>query len=186
MMNKLMTVFFLCLAGFYSSFAQSAADFRKEFGEPTGQSSSFSISDKISMKPLFDKNGEVCWLQLSNPSSLKAALTFKDFKEVVERLIPQDKRGEKRQPFYAGQWATSKGGMEAILSYEQVVIVYGTTTETVGWNEPKRQIFDLSDFLSSLENKTGAANVSRKDNFIDYDSLNVAQVTIGWKNRKCQ
>jgi hypothetical protein len=189
MASKLTAFVFMLMVSFYSVSGQSISDFKKMFGKPKGTYPIFTISENISMKPDFNKSGQVCRLGLfTNKVSpdlkpLPKAVPFEDFKSIVDRIIPLDKRGAKGKQFDTG-WTIGGRSTWAVFSYEEVSLVYSATIDNINFKICSEDIkeCDLSN-LSEPE-KTVQTAVPKGD-FDNYKSSLVEQVEIRWKKRTC-
>jgi hypothetical protein len=187
MKNKLMLLIVSFLFSLNISFGQTASDIELKYGKPTN---AYSVSEYIWMTPEYTVDGQVCRMRLypkrisGNTNYVSGQLPFDDFRRVVDQIVPLDKRGAKREPFYNG-WATGGGAMWAIFTYEKVRITYSASfkIDADAWKESKPFVF--SEELLSLPEKESKSSEKPEDDFLSYRESKAEIVTITWLDRKC-
>ena len=174
-------------------FGQTISQMDIEFGKPI---KAYSVSEFIWMTPEYAIDGQVCRMRLY-PKRISAdtnyhskELPFDDFRNVVEQIVPLNKRGAKKLPFDS-LWTIGGGAKWAIFTYEKVRIIYSAGFK-IAPSVRKEKNPDLSlpeDTLSLLdegsESPVKPELVKPENDFLSYRASKAEIVTIIWLDRKC-
>ena len=163
--------------------AQTASDIETKYGKPT---SAYSVGELVWMTPEYAADGQVCRMRLypkrisGNTNYVVKELSFDDFKNVVDQLIPLDARGAKREPCDGG-WTTGGGSMWATFTYQQIRITYSASFTVV--YDP--DVLKRGEFTFSVPAGRIEPQPKSDDDFLLFHTSKVEIVTIDWLNRKC-
>jgi hypothetical protein len=168
-----------------AAFGQTRSQIDQEYGKPTA---AYSVSQHISMTPDFTADGQVCRMRLypkhigPGINYLSPSLYFEELNSALNRLVPLDRRGEKKDSF----GLTDFGGGTALTTYqyEKVTFVF-TSAFRIGPDFKRTEVepitFPVDEVLARQPKKTPPSI----DDFGPSQSADTQVVTIVWNERKC-
>src|SRR5262245_56552801 len=124
-MKKTVALVLVLLAGKYVN-AQTAADIQTKYGKPVDV---YSVSEHIWMTPEFASDGQVCRMRFypkrisGNTNYGAHDLPFSELRGVLNKLVPVETRGAKKQLF----GATATGGGAAWTTYDYQNVTFDFT-----------------------------------------------------------
>ncbi len=167
------------------AFGQTASDFETRFGKPV---SSYVVSEHLWMTPEYSAGGEVCRVRLHprrvapGVNYLSPIIPFEELKEVLDRLVPLQERGAKKDPFRSG---AAGGGTEwMIYSYERVTVTVVSSFRVDPDSRSERKSFAFTVGASPSPNGPETPAASAND-FSPGLQSDAEIVTVRWNNRKC-
>jgi hypothetical protein len=171
-----------------SAFGQTVADVETKYGKPTP---AYSVSEHIWMTPEYTVDRQVCRMRLypkriaAETNYLSRKLPFKELQEVLNVLVPIDKRGAKKEGF--GSTATGGPAAWATFAYENVTFTLVSSFPSLGYDDSPP--LKKGDFVFSTENVKGAERpesaLPSNDDFQYGETSKSDIVTVTWNGRKC-
>ena len=178
---KLAAFVFLLCAG--PAVGQTASDIEGKFGRPVGV---YSVSGHIWMTPDYTADGQVCRMRLyhkrvaSDTNYLSGTLPFDELKGVLNRLVPPNARGFKKELF--GMSATGGGAAWTTYPYEKVIFTFTSSFEVDPVKRLKPYTFTVSHSSSDVKAEDPTPT---DDDFSPSGVSNAEIVTIEWSDRRC-
>ncbi len=181
----IIVIVFLCVLPIAG---QTVSDLERKYGKPVPV---YSVSENIGMTPEYARNGQVCRMTLypkhtsGNSVSLGSTLQFNELQDLLNLLVPPDKRGSKIKLNFG---ATATGGPAAWTTYpyERVAFTFiSSMSKSTEYPLLRKDEFQFSisarDYVAPSESSAPSA-----DDFIRSETSNTEIVTIQWNDRKCQ
>lgn len=186
-MSRSLRLIAVLLFSLTASSAQTASEIESEFGKPTN---AYSVSANIWMTPDFAADGQVCRMRLyqkriSGNTNYVGKLTFADFKDVVDRLVPPEIRGVRGEPFDENGSTMGGGVIWATFTYEIVRITYSAGFRISAADFKDSKPFNFEEMFNSLPPEDPKEAAKPKSEFETHKSSPVEIVTITWLQRKC-
>ncbi|HEV2835745.1 MAG TPA: hypothetical protein VGW58_10535 [Pyrinomonadaceae bacterium] len=177
-------MFFVCVA---PVLGQTASDMEQRFGKPVPV---YSVSEHIWMTPEYATDGQVCRMTLypkrtsGNTNYVGVALQFKELRDLLNSLVPPDKRGLKTDLNF-GATATGGPAVWTTYPYEKVTFtfissMFKTTEPTLLRKDEFEFTIPATRYVTPRENLTASA-----DDFIRSETSKTEIVTIQWRDREC-
>ena len=182
MLVKLIAIIFV---GFVTpAMGQTMSQMDQEYGKPTY---AYSVSRHIWMTPDYAADGQVCRMRLypkhisSETDYLSPQLKFDELKAVLNKLVPLERRGQKKDSF--GLTDIGGGAAWTTYEYERVTFVFAFSfrLDPSIKEQPESISFPVDEVLSRLPPKTPPS----LNDFMPSESTKVEIATIRWNNRKC-
>lgn len=181
-MVKLVSLVFLCCV--MPVVGQTLSDIDREYGKPTY---SYSVSGHIWMTPDFAADGQVCRVRLypkhfnSETDYLSAELNFVELTSVLNKLVPLEQRGQKKDSF--GLTDFGGGAAWTTYAYEKVTFVFAFSfrVDPSIKKQPESVSFPVDEVLARLPRKTPPS----LDDFAPSESSKIEIATILWNDRQC-
>jgi hypothetical protein len=175
-------IFMLCVS---SAFGQTASDIELKYGKPV---SSYSVSEHIWMTADYAVDGQVCQMRLypkriaPDTNYLTQKLPFEELTAVLNRLVPSNDRGGKKETF--GITATGGGASWTTYAYEKVTFVFASSLRLDPDSEKGLQpyTFLVPETLNDAQSEN--TKLSEFD-FSRSKGSDAEIVTIKWNDRKC-
>ncbi|MEO6392537.1 MAG: hypothetical protein ABIP75_11840 [Pyrinomonadaceae bacterium] len=188
---RLMVATSIVALSFGLSSAQSAADLNAKYGIPE---KAYAVSDRVWMSPDYAADGQVCRMRLyarhiaADTDFVSQQLSFGEFYEVVEELVPRASRGAPKELASASRrgWATGGGSMWSIFAYEWVTLTFVNGSKVdLDASSIQRGEYTLGNFAESSAEPEAKPAAEPKNEFEPYKDSPVEVVTIAWNDRKC-
>ena len=188
MKAKLAIVILQCC--FMSAYAQTVTDIEKKYGQPQEV---YSVSKHIWMTPEYATDGQVCRMRLypkrvdGNSNYVGAALQYNELRDLLNSLVPPDKRGMKLKLNFG---ATATGGPATWTTYPYERVTFTFTTSFLPRRFEESPPLRKGEYTFSLpQSEPGQDTQSEKpstDDFLPSQSSTIEIVTIRWSDRKCR
>ena len=160
-------------------------DFEKEYER---LEESYAVSESVWMTPTYSRKGQVCQMRLhlkrfsDDSTLLSRQLSFNEWVEAINRLVPVDSRGERKEPF----GSTATGGSTAWTTYthEKVTFIFISAFKVSpdSWKESKPYVISEQQFSTPQKQELVGTH---SDDFSNNSSSKVETVIIKWNKRKC-
>jgi len=180
----LIVILLFCIQPAYS---QTIADIEKNYGK---RQDVYSVSAHIWMTPEYAVDGQICRVRLyakrvdSNNSYLDAMLPSEELRDVLNTLVPPDKRGQKTKLNF-GATATGGGSAWTTYPYERVAFTFVSSFRT----SSDSPVLKRGEFVFQPPEKTGVEikenSAPAVEDFLPSASSETEVVTIHWNDRKC-
>jgi hypothetical protein len=179
---KLIAVVFVCCVS--PTVGQTLSEIDREYGKPTY---AYSVGRHIWMTPDYAADGQVCRMRLypkhisSETDYLLPQLKFDELTSVLTKLVPLDRRGQKKDSF--GLTDMGGGAAWTTYAYEKVTFVFAFSLrlDPSIKQQPESISFPVDEVLARLPSKTPPS----LDDFTPSESTKIEIATILWNNRKC-
>jgi len=166
----------LCITG-GACYGQTASQIEEKYGKPI---SSYAVSEHIWMSPAFADDGQMCRASFyhrhisAGTIYLSNDLPLSELKDVVNQLVPIQKRGKKGELF--GISLITGPSADTIFDYEKVTFYFSWSTH-----------FRPSEKGAETSGQTKKADKgANSDEIFDSPSvLDAETVTIKWNDRTC-
>ncbi len=181
MRARLIAVILVCVT---PAVGQTSAEFDREYGKPAD---GYSVSRHIWMTPDYAADGQVCRMRLypkhnnSGTDDLSRQLNFDELKGVLNKLVPLERRGQKKDSF--GLTDMGGGAAWTTYAYENVTFVFGFSLrlDPSIKEQPEPVSFPVDEVLARLPPKTPPS----LSDFTPSESIKIETASILWNNRKC-
>jgi hypothetical protein len=178
---KLVAVIFICVT---SAVGQTLSEIDREYGKPTY---AYSVSSHIWMTPDFATDGQVCRIRLypkhidSETDYLSPQLKFDELTAVLNKLVPLERRGQKKDPF--GLTDVGGGAAWTTYAYEKVTFIFAFSErlDPSIKEQPEPVTFPVDEVLARLPKKTPPSLLD----FTPSESTKIEIAKILWSNRNC-
>ena len=169
-----------------SVFGQTRREIEARFGQPVN---SYAVSERIRMSPDYASDGQVCRMTLyprrfsSTTTYFVNELSFDEFRNVIDAIVPVATRGAQKEPFGNGVWKATEGGRWANFVYERVTITYLASLPHIDAAAlAKGEPVNLGDDVPKQQEKPKPV----KEDFSLYRGSTAEIVTVQWNDRKCR
>jgi hypothetical protein len=175
-----------CFAALFILFIQTVegqtiADIQAKYKKYNNSQNAYSISEHIWMTPEYATDGEVCRMKFFPKRDLFKDLPFDEFMNVLDSIVPLEKRGGKKDSFVGG--ATGGGIAWTTFKYEKVTLTFSFSFDVEASIKSSKE-FTFSEVYSSLDEKQEVA-VKPEDDFLFYRGQKFEVAAITWNDRKC-
>lgn len=177
------------LVGFQSNYSQTVADIEERFGK---RQDVYSVSEHIWMTPEYGTDGQVCRMRVytkpiaGNTNYLGSTLDFKELRDVLNSLVPLEKRGFKKKLNFG---TTATGGPSAWTTYpyEEVTFIFSASFLPSKFTDSPPLIRGEYKFPLRVTDPSPKEEISTpsEDDFLPSESLEIQIVTIKWNHRTC-
>lgn len=167
------------------AYAQTAADIQSKYGKPVDV---YSVSEHIWMTPEYTSEGQVCRMRFypkrisGNTNYGAYDLPFKELRNVLNRVVPLETRGAKKQSF--GATATGGGSAWTTYDYENVTFTFVSFFPVRSYDgailKKGEYVFPPPESEPPPAESTSSAN-----DFVEWVSKQTEIVTVNWSGRKC-
>lgn len=162
---------------------QTASEFEMKYGKPV---ITYLVSEHIWMTPEYTSDGQVCLMRLHprhfapNTNYVSPSLPFQELMRVLNRLVPVQIRGSKKEPFDVG---AAGGKVEWMTyAYEKVQFTFVSPFDPEAWKTRKEYVFTVQPGTAQPKPKSSPP---AENDFSSSQSLSIELVTINWTNRQC-
>jgi len=168
------------------TFAQTASEVERRYGKSV---SVYAISEHIWMTPDYAEDGQVCRMRLyprrlgPRTDYLGAQLLFPELTEVLNRVVPPELRGSKKDGF--GQTSLGGGTAWTTYQYENVSFSFIFTYKLPPDILEKAEAAVLTGPDSERFRASKKTSPSLKD-FTASENLPTEIVAITWNHRPCK